>query len=57
MMSSGRRNSQSKTKYRTRRDSGTKLDYYHDVVQKTILEYQVHNFILTLKIIYIQTFT
>jgi hypothetical protein len=51
MMSSGRRNSQSKTKYRTRRDSGTKLDYYHNIVQKTILEYQVHNFILTLKTI------
>ena len=39
--STARRNSQSRTKYRTRRDSGTKLDYYSNVVQKTILEYQV----------------
>ena len=39
--STSRRNSSSRAKYRTRRDSGTKLDYYHKIVQKTILQYQV----------------
>lgn len=35
-----RRNSLSRAKVRIRRDSGSKLDYYYKVVQKTILTNQ-----------------
>ncbi len=41
-----RRNSLSRLKVRTRRDSGTKLDLYYKTVQKTILQYQVRDFTL-----------
>ena len=36
-----RRNSMSRVKSRVRRDSGTKLDYYYSVINKTILLHQV----------------
>lgn len=36
-----RRNSLSRAKVRVRRDSGTKLDYYNKIVNKTILAHQV----------------
>lgn len=35
-----RRNSLTRAKVRIRRDSGSKLEYYHKVVQKTILNNQ-----------------
>jgi hypothetical protein len=43
MSGNARRNSLSKAKVRTRIDSTTsnKLDYYHRIVEKTILQYQV----------------
>lgn len=36
-----RRNSIARTKARIRRDSGTQLDYYYKIVNKTILTNQV----------------
>jgi hypothetical protein len=36
-----RRESVTKAKLRTRRDSGTKLDHYYKIVNKTILSHQV----------------
>jgi hypothetical protein len=36
-----RRNSLSRVKVRLRRDSGTKLEYYYKLVNKTILQHQV----------------
>ena len=36
-----RRDSVTRAKLRTRRDSGTKLDLYHKIVNKTILSHQV----------------
>jgi hypothetical protein len=40
-----RRNSLTRAKVRIRRDSGSKLDYYHKIINKTILNNQVIYFI------------